>query len=283
MTAIDQQTIKRPAEETRERARSGSGWYEWLARGGLVAKGVSYGIVGVLAVMLAVGEGGTATSRDGALHALAQESFGRIVIALLVAGFAAYALWRVIQALALPTDDGKDWLKRAGYLGRAAIYAGLTFSALSILLGDGGSSSQNAKAHHTTGLVLSWPAGTWLVGMGGAVLIGVGLWNAYRGLARKFEDKWNTGHMGATARRWAGRVGVVGHLARAVVFTLIGVFVIRAALQYDPKEAIGLDGALQKLASAAYGPYLLGLTAAGLIAYGLYCLADARFRDVSAS
>jgi hypothetical protein len=61
------------------------------------------------------------------------------------------------------------------------------------------------------------------------------------------------------------------------------VFVIRAALQYDPKEAIGLDGALQKLASADYGPYLLGFTAAGLIAYGLYCLADARFRDVSAS
>ena len=132
-------------------------------------------------------------------------------------------------------------------------------------------------------MVLSWPAGTWLVGLGGVILIGVGLWNAYRGLARKFEDKWNTGHMGAAARRWGGRAGVVGHLARAVVFTLIGVFVIRAALQYDPKEAIGLDGALQKLAGAAYGPYLLGLTAAGLIAYGLYCLADARFRDVSAS
>ena len=282
MTAIDQQALKRPAEEARRRGRSGSGWYEWLARAGLVAKGISYGIVGVLAVKLAVGHGGKATSRDGALHALAQESFGRIVLALLAAGFAAYALWRVVQAFALPTDDGKDWLKRAGYLGRAAIYAGLTFSALSIPLGDGGGSSQNGKAHKTTAVALSWPAGTWLVGLGGVILIGVGLWNAYRGLARKFEDKWNTGHMGAAAKRWGGRAGVVGHLARAVVFTLIGVFVIRAALQYDPKEAIGLDGALQKLAAADYGPYLLGLTAAGLIAYALYCLADARFRDVSA-
>jgi hypothetical protein len=283
MTAIDQQTLKRPAEEARKRGRSGSGWYEWLARGGLVAKGISYGIVGVLAVMLAVGHGGSATSRDGALHALAQESFGRVVLALLAAGFAAYALWRVIQAFALPTDDGKDWLKRAGFLGRAAIYAGLTYSALAILLADEGGASQNEKAHKTTGLVLSWPAGTWLVGIAGAVVIGVGLWNAYRGLARKFEDKWRTGQMGAGARRWGGRAGVVGHLARAVVFTLIGVFVIRAALQYDPKEAIGLDGALQKLAAAAYGPYLLGLTAAGLIAYALYCFADACFRDVSAS
>jgi hypothetical protein len=73
----------------------------------------------------------------------------------------------------------------------------------------------------------------------------------------------------------------VGHLARGVVFTLIGAFVIRAAIEYDPKEAIGLDGALQKLAGAQYGPYVLGLTAAGLVAYGLYCLVDARFRDVS--
>ena len=283
MTSIDEQALKRPAQEARERGRSGSGWYEWLARGGLVAKGISYGIVGVLAVMLAVGHGGSATSRDGALHALAQESFGRVVLALLAAGFAAYALWRVIQAFALPTDDGKDWLKRAGFLGRAAIYAGLTYSALAILLADEGGASQNEKAHKTTGLVLSWPAGTWLVGIAGAVVIGVGLWNAYRGLARKFEDKWRTGQMGAGARRWGGRAGVVGHLARAVVFTLIGVFVIRAALQYDPKEAIGLDGALQKLAAAAYGPYLLGLTAAGLIAYALYCFADACFRDVSAS
>ena len=283
MTSIDEQALKRPAQEARQRGRSGSGWYAWLARGGLVAKGVSYGIVGVLAVKLAAGDGGAATSRSGALHTLAQESFGRIVIILLAIGFAAYALWRGVQAFALPADEGKDWLKRIGYLGRAAIYVGLTFSAVSILLGDGGGSSQNAKAHKSTAVVLSWPAGTWLVGLGGAILIGVGLWNAYRGLARKFEDKWTTGHMGPAARRWGGRVGVVGHLARAVVFTLIGVFVIRAALQYDPKEAIGLDGALQKLASADYGPYLLGLTAAGLIAYGLYCLADARFRDVSAS
>lgn len=283
MTSIDQQALKRPAHEARERGRSGSGWYAWLARGGLVAKGASYGIVGVLAVELAARHGGTATSREGALHSLAQESLGGIVLVLLVIGFAAYVLWRVVQAFAIPADDGKDWLKRVGFLGRAAIYAGLTFSALSILLGDSGDSSQSGKAHKTTAMVLSWPAGTWLVGLGGVILIGVGLWNAYRGLARKFEDKWNTDHMGAAARRWGGRVGVVGHLARAIVFTLIGIFVIRAALQYDPKEAIGLDGALQKLAVAAYGPYLLGLTAAGLIAYGLYCFADARFRDVSAS
>jgi hypothetical protein len=89
--------------------------------------------------------------------------------------------------------------------------------------------------------------------------------------------------MSETEQKWGGRAGLAGHLARAVVFTLIGIFVIKAALDYDPNEAIGLDGALQKLAHATYGPYLLGLTAAGLLCYAFYCLVDARYRDVSAN
>jgi hypothetical protein len=87
--------------------------------------------------------------------------------------------------------------------------------------------------------------------------------------------------MSETERKWGGLAGVAGHLARAVVFGLIGVFVIKAAVDYEPKNAIGLDGALQKLAHASYGPWLLGLTAAGLLCYGLFCLVDARYRDVS--
>ena len=130
--------------------------------------------------------------------------------------------------------------------------------------------------------MLSWPAGTWLVGVAGAIVIGVGLWNAYRGLSRKFEDKWETGGASEAARTWGSRAGVAGHLARGLVFALIGVFAIKAAVDYNPKDAIGLDGALQKLAHQAYGPWLLGLTAAGLVCYGLYCLVDARYRDVSA-
>jgi uncharacterized protein DUF1206 len=280
--SVAEQRLRQPAEEAKQRGRSGSGWYAWMARAGLVAKGVSFGIVAVLAIKLAVGDGGKATSREGALHALAGETFGEVVLILLVVGFAAYALWRFVEAWAAPGDDAKKWAKRLGSVGRGLVYAGLAFSAAKIVAGAAGSGSQDEKAHRATATLLSWPAGTWLVGIGGAVVIGVGLWNLYRGLARKFENKWRTGEMGATARTWGSRAGTVGHVARAVVFGLIGVFVIKAALEYDPKEAIGLDGALQKLASATYGPYLLGVTAAGLLAYGFYCLVDARYRDVSA-
>jgi hypothetical protein len=282
VTVIDDQLMKRPVRDAQQRGRSGDGWYGWLARAGLVAKGISFAIVGALAIKLAVGHGGAATSREGALHALAQETFGKVVLTLLVAGFAAYAIWRFVEALAAGGDAKKKWSRRIGSVGRGVIYAALAFSTAKLLLGSGGSSSQNERAHETAATLLSWPAGTWLVGIAGAVVIGVGIWNAYRGLKRKFEKKWRTGEMGARARRWGSRVGLAGHLARGVVFTLIGVFVIKAARDYDPKAAIGLDGALQKLASADYGPYLLGLTAGGLVAYGLYCLVDARYRDVSA-
>ena len=280
MSVVNEQQLKRPVEHARERGRTGDGWYEWVARLGLVAKGVSFGIVGALAVKLAVGEGGAATSREGALHALAQETFGKVVLALLVLGFAAYALWRFVEALAARGDEKKKWGKRLGSVGRGVIYAALAFSAAKILFGSGGHESQNEKAHHTTAVVLSWPAGTWLVGLAGAVVIGVGLWNAYRGLKRKFEDKWRTGEMGHTALAWGGRVGAVGHLARGVVFTLIGVFVIRAALQYDPKEAIGLDGALAKLQHQTYGHFLLGFVACGLLSFALYSISDARYRRI---
>jgi Domain of Unknown Function (DUF1206) len=281
------QSFEHPAQETRQKAEAGSGWYAWLARSGLVAKGVSFGVVGALAVGVAAGTGGKTTSREGALQTLAENTWGKILLVLLAVGFAGYAIWRFVQAFAEREDDddetgtAKKWGKRAGYVGRGAIYAGLTFTTVKLLLGSGGEQSQNEKAQKTTAAVLDWPGGRWLVGIAGLAIIGAGLWNLYRGIKKKFEDKWRTAEMSETERKWGGRAGVAGHLARAVVFTLIGIFVTKAAVEFDPKDAIGLDGALQKLADASYGPYLLGLTAAGMVCYGIYCLVDARYRDVS--
>lgn len=257
-------------------------WLNALARVGLVAKGVSYALVGVLAIKLAADSGGKATSRQGALHTLAQHSFGKFVLVVLAFGFAAYAVWRFAQAFFDKNNEGdgaKGLAKRAGYFGRGAIYAGLTYSTIKILSGSA-EQSQNQKAHKTAATVLSWPAGKWIVGAAGLVLIGVGLWNGYRGLEKKFLKNWKTEKMGPTAQRWGTRSGVVGLSARMVVFALIGSFVVKAAYDYNPREAIGLDGALQKLASQNYGSWLLGIVAAGLLAYAVFCFFEARYREV---
>lgn len=279
--------VKHPAREVQHKAETGRGWYGWAARIGLVAKGISYGLVGALAIQVAVGAGGKATSREGALATVAQSSLGKVLLVTLAVGFAAYALWRFVQAAAEPndgddaSDTAKNVGKRVGYAGRGVIYAALTYSTVKLLVDSNSSSSQNQEAKSTTAGVFDWPAGRWLVGLAGLAIIGAGVWNVYRGLSKKFEDKWRIGRMSKTERRWGSRVGVVGHLARGVVFGLIGIFLTKAAIEFDPEEAIGLDGALQKLAEAEYGPILLGVTAAGLVCYGLYCLVDARYRDVS--
>src|SRR4051812_1132045 len=155
------QGLDEARRETGRRAETGSGWYAWFARGGLVAKGVSYGVVGVLAFRLALGSGGKATSRQGALQTLAGHGYGKGLLVLLVVGFAAYALWRFVQAAVEDGEDedgakgaAKKWGKRAGYAGRGLIYASLTFSTAKILAGAGGQQSQNAKAHKTTATVL---------------------------------------------------------------------------------------------------------------------------------
>ena len=166
MSAIDRgrYALDNSAGDVKRDAQSGRGWYAVLARTGLVAKGLSFGLVGALALKLALGDGGEATSRQGALAQLAHHSFGKIVLIGLALGFAAYALWRFVQAFAEESDGddsaAKVWAKRAGYVGRGVIYAGLTLSAVKILTGSGGGQSQNENAHKSTAMVLSWPAGT---------------------------------------------------------------------------------------------------------------------------
>ena len=144
-----------------ERARhqvKNADWLNALARVGLVAKGASFALVGILAIKLALASGGKATSRQGALQSLAQHSFGKFLLILLAVGFAAYALWRFAQTFFDKNDVGdgaKGLAKRAGYFGRGAIYASLTYSTVKIIAGAA-QQSQNQKAHKTTATVLSW-------------------------------------------------------------------------------------------------------------------------------
>jgi hypothetical protein len=128
--------------------------------------------------------------------------------------------------------------------------------------------------------VLGWPAGTWLVGIAGAVLIGIGLYQGYRGLTRDFLEDAKVEQMSRKVKDAYSFLGVFGYLARMLVFVLVGAFLIQAAVDYDPRKAIGLDGALAKVANHSYGHAALGVVAAGLIAFGLYSLADARYRRI---
>ncbi len=260
-----------------------SRWLGRIGRVGLAAKGISYALVAVMATLLAVGVGARATDREGALEVVARESYGRLLILGLALGFAAYAVWRLAQAVFDRADegtDGKGIAKRVGYLARAVLYGGLAVTALTLLDGTGSDSSETQETRRTTAEALSWPGGQWLVGAVGVGLLAAAGFNGYRALTQKFEQKWYVDDLSEQTQRFVAGMSSIGLLARFVVFGLIGLFVVKAAYQYDAKEAIGLDGALRKVADGAYGGVLLGGIAAGLFCYALFCLVEARYRRV---
>jgi hypothetical protein len=253
--------------------------FERLARAGFAARGIVYLIVGVLAVELALGVGATNASQQGALRAIAAQPSGKVLLILVAIGLAGYSLWRLARAaLGHGREDSDSGFDRLAALGSGIVYAGLAAIAVEILLGAGGGGSGSAQK--TTAGVLGWPGGPWLVAIAGTVLIGIGAYQGYQGLSRDFLEDSKTEQMSPRVRAWVEWIGVFGHFARAVVYGLVGVFLIVAAVTYDPKQAVGVDGALAKLAHASYGPFLLGLVAAGLIAFGAYSLSDARYRRI---
>lgn len=252
--------------------------FEWLSRAGFVARALIYGIIGILALKLAFGQGGKLTSQEGALHTVAQQPFGKLLLTLVAIGLGGYSLWRLVRAAIGHGPEGSDSsFDRIAALASGISYGALCVLSIEILLGGGGGTG-NAK--QTTAGVFGWPAGTWIVGIVGGVLLGVALYEGYRGITKKFLDDSKVEEMGPRMKEWIGRLGLIGHLARMVVFGLIGIFLIKAAVDFNAHAAVGLDGALAKIVHRSYGPFLLGVVAVGLIAFALYSLSDARYRKI---
>jgi hypothetical protein len=245
-----------------------------------VARAVVYGVIGVLAFEVAIGAGGKTASQRGAMVAIAGQPLGKVLLIVVAVGLAGYAIWRLVSAALGRREQGEQKLgHRLAALASGVAYAALCVTAIRIVSGARTSGGTNSPKHEAAG-VLGWPGGPAIVAAVGVVLIVVGAVQAYRGLARKFRDESSTDRMGPGVERAFTTLGVAGYLARAVVFALIGYGVIKAALDYSPRSAIGLDGALAKLAHASYGPLLLGVVAAGFVCFALFSLVEARYRKI---
>lgn len=269
------------ARASRQAGRSR--WLGWLGRIGLAAKGISYLLVGTLALLLATGAGGRAAGREGALEAIADESYGAVTLVVLAAGFFAYAAWRLAQALldrAGEGTDGSGIAKRIGYFGRAVLYGALAATALTLLDGVGSDESETEQARSTTAEAFTWPGGRWLVAAVGVGFLAAAVFNGYRAFTQTFEEKWYVDDIGRRGQRVLAGVGSAGLLARFVVFGLVGLFLVKAAYEFDAQEAIGIDGALRKVVDGTLGPALLAIVATGLLCYAVFCFVEARYRRV---
>jgi hypothetical protein len=259
------------------------------ARLGWVAKGVVYGLVGVLAVRIALlglekdqvrdGGGGSEASQTGAVAELADSSIGTVALWIVAIGLALYVLWRLIS-IALPADNSsaKTWLTRAGYLVSAVVYAVLAWSAVSFATHDratGRAQTEDAKVERFTRDVMDMTAGRWLVGALGVVIVAVGLYFVYKGLRATFRDELEPAGVGPVSHESIVTLGRVGWVGRGVVMGLVGWFLVRAAVEYRPAQAHGFDGALREVTDSTLGPALVGFAAIALILYGLFCVISA--------
>jgi hypothetical protein len=266
--------------EAKEAARGPVG--QGLARWGLVSRGTLYVLVGVIAADVSIGGGERLRDRGGALATLTDTWYGKLLVGLVAVGLAGYAAWRFAEGvLGRPLEGGEKEgvLKRIGCFARAAWYLGLLAIALAALYGanEAGGSREEDRF---TARVLELPLGQWIVAGVGLGVLGAGAFNLWRGMTARFRKNLKLRKMSEVEEGAFTVMGIVGHFARGVVFSLIGFFLVRAAWQYDPEEAVGLDGALAEILQQDYGDTLLAIVATGLIAFGLYCYAEARYREV---
>ena len=271
-------------EEVRDKgeqaARQAGPWVERLARVGYIAKGVIYAVIGFLAFREAVGAGGRSTDPSGAIHSIGTQPFGGVMLALLAVGLACYALWKVVQGVKDPDGKGSDAhgiVRRVAYVGSGALYGLLAYTAAQSILGAEDTSEDAATA---SAMALQPPVGPILVGLVGVVVVAVGLYQLYAAYEAKFRDDLRLTQMGEAEERWVIYAGRIGTAARAVAIGVAGTFLLLAAYQSDPSEARGLGAALETVQHQPLGPYMLGTIAIGLLVYGAFMFAIARYRRI---
>jgi hypothetical protein len=262
-------------------------WFVRFAKAGLVAKGIVYCLVGLLAFMAAFEIGNSSSqdsSRNGVFSFVLEQPFGQVLLALIAVGLACYTGWRLIEALndtSHKGSDAKGLATRIGYLFSGLVYGGLAYSAGRLVLGSGSSGGGGDMRQTFAREMLQQPFGQWLVGAVALGTVGMGIYQMYRGLSNKYKKKVRNAGLSGDAERTMVKAGKVGYVARGVVWMIIGYLLLQAALKANANEAGGSSRAFQWLEDSTYGSFLLGAVALGLICYGVFMFMRAKYQSIS--
>jgi uncharacterized protein DUF1206 len=260
------------------RRASGTPAAHFLARAGLTARGVIYILVGWVAMLVALGDSSREADQQGALHLLAGKFYGLVSLWLLGIGFAAYALWRLSEAAFGVTGEPPGVGPRLKSLARAVIYAGLSYLTFTVIFGT--DRSQAGRQQDITATAMQNTPGRVLVGVVGLIIAACGLALVVEGARKKFTKYLRMARMSARMRCVVKLLGMMGTIARGLVFALAGLLVIDAAVTRKASESGGIDKALLTLRDQPFGEFLVMLAALGLLVFGAYGLCEARWRKV---
>lgn len=248
-----------------------------LARCGLVANGLVHILIGVIAISVALGLGGT-PSRSGALDAIAATPGGVLVLWVAAASLVGLAFWQLTAAASVTAGSEGSRLKhRATDAGKALGFA--VVGGVTVVFALGGHSNTTRTSRDLSAVLLKAPGGVLVVLAAACIVGGIGVAHLVRGVSRHFREDLRP--LEGRARTVVFTLGVVGHVAKAVGLLIVGVLLLVAALLNDASKAVGLDTALTNLSKLPSGTALLAIIALGLVAYGLYLFARARYMRVA--
>lgn len=271
--------VEEKAKSIERKAGDAGRRFEWLGRVGWLAKGAVYFLVGVLFLDIAFGGSGEQASQTGAIEQVAKAPFGSLLLTALAVGLALYVVWRVLSVL-MPGDwTGRALLDRIGFTVSAATYAALLFTTIGFL--RGASSDSGSGDRRVEGLVkdvLSMTGGRTIVTIVGLGVVGLGAAFVKKGWTRSFRDQISGDH--GVEGTWIDRLGTIGWVARGVSMGIIGFFLARAAITFNPDEAAGLDDSIRQIVGNPLGQILAVAVGLGFLAFGLFAALSARYRDL---
>lgn len=253
---------------------------QWLGRGGDLCYGLVHVVVAVLALRVAFGRSASELDQRGAITAIAAAPFGIVLLWLITIGLFAFGVWQILAAAVSfrwINDKNKRTRRRLGALARAIAVCAVAVLALRFLLADP-TQSQSASQRDWTARLLELPGGRIVVVLVGLAILAGAVVLAFRGVTRSFLTDLEPRRLTGATRKTVEWLGAIGFVAKAVAFAIVGVLVVIAGVALDPARSGGLDAALRTLAGQPYGNVLLVIVALGLICYGCYLAAEARYR-----
>jgi hypothetical protein len=251
-----------------------------LARIGCFSIATVYILIGIMAILSFMGESEDAADEERIIKEILDIPFGEAIIIGIVAGMASYIIWRVFEAIKDPYRFGSSFkgIARRTGIGLSAVgYLIIAIAAVDILVG-GGDNGGEEEQQLLIAQIFTLPLGIILVGIVGAITAFAGFVQFKYVLGGDYNKRIAIEHFPGWLKKATHILAFAGYFARGIILSVIGYFLIKAAIKVDPEEVGDTDSAFDFLGDfGMLGDVFFIIVAAGTISYGLFMVINGIF------